>query len=229
MLLRVVGSTPHYYWAAWVKRSCWMISLNWSLFVVSDNSYFPLEVLRTSVEILEEKKMKPKDKLMELASFFVTCEAAERALKHEAEQLGDIPDEFLDPLLATIMEDPVALPSGVIMDRAVISRHLLNDATDPFNRQPLTVEQLKPDTDLKTKIDAWRNKQKSAEPSSSSSLGSSTTPSTTTTTSATSPTTTADGSTSTSSPSSSTTLSPTSNTTSTSSPPRVASSPSPPL
>lgn len=42
----------------------------------------------------------------------------------------------------TLMTDPVRLPSGVIMDRSIIARHLLNSQTDPFNRQPLTEEQL---------------------------------------------------------------------------------------
>lgn len=42
----------------------------------------------------------------------------------------------------TLMTDPVILPSGIIMDRAIIARHLLNSQTDPFNRQPLTEEQL---------------------------------------------------------------------------------------
>ena len=58
----------------------------------------------------------------------------------EEQELGDIPDEFLDPLFATLMKDPVVLPSsGQITDRAVITRHLLSDPIDPFNRQPLKV------------------------------------------------------------------------------------------
>lgn len=44
----------------------------------------------------------------------------------------------------TLMTDPVSLPSGQIMDRSVIMRHLLNSNTDPFNRQPLTEEMLLP-------------------------------------------------------------------------------------
>lgn len=44
----------------------------------------------------------------------------------------------------TLMIDPVELPSGVVMERAIIARHLLNSQTDPFNRQPLTEEELKP-------------------------------------------------------------------------------------
>ena len=40
----------------------------------------------------------------------------------------EAPEEFLDPLMSTIMRDPVRLPtSGNIVDRATISQHLLND------------------------------------------------------------------------------------------------------
>lgn len=42
------------------------------------------------------------------------------------------------------MTDPVLLPSGQVMDRSVIMRHLLNSNTDPFNRQPLTEDMLLP-------------------------------------------------------------------------------------
>ena len=42
------------------------------------------------------------------------------------------------------MRDPVELPGGAIMDRPIIMRHLLNSQTDPFNRQPLSEEELIP-------------------------------------------------------------------------------------
>uniref|UniRef100_A0A670YEE9 Ubiquitin conjugation factor E4 B n=1 Tax=Pseudonaja textilis TaxID=8673 RepID=A0A670YEE9_PSETE len=57
---------------------------------------------------------------------------------------SDAPDEFRDPLMDTLMSDPVRLPSGTIMDRSVILRHLLNSSTDPFNRQTLTENMLEP-------------------------------------------------------------------------------------
>ena len=44
----------------------------------------------------------------------------------------------------TVMLDPVLLPSGTIMDRSVIARHLLNSSTDPFSRQKLTEDMLEP-------------------------------------------------------------------------------------
>uniref|UniRef100_A0A8C9T7G9 Ubiquitin conjugation factor E4 B n=1 Tax=Scleropages formosus TaxID=113540 RepID=A0A8C9T7G9_SCLFO len=62
---------------------------------------------------------------------------------------SDAPDEFKDPLMDTLMSDPVQLPSGHIMDRSVILRHLLNSPTDPFNRQPLTESMLESGTHIK--------------------------------------------------------------------------------
>ena len=58
------------------------------------------------------------------------------------------------------MSDPVILPSGTIMDRAIITRHLLNSNTDPFNRQTLTEDMLVPNLELKERIDAWRKEQR---------------------------------------------------------------------
>ena len=57
---------------------------------------------------------------------------------------GDVPEEFTDALMGSLMEDPVILLSGHIVDRSIISRHLLNSNTDPFSRQPMTEQQLLP-------------------------------------------------------------------------------------
>lgn len=44
-----------------------------------------------------------------------------------------------------VMKDPVLLPtSKVIVDRITIIKHLLSDNTDPFNRKPLTKDELVP-------------------------------------------------------------------------------------
>ncbi|XP_055958481.1 ubiquitin conjugation factor E4 B [Patella vulgata] len=72
---------------------------------------------------------------------------------------GEIPDDFKDPLMDTLMSDPVELPSGNIMDRPIIIRHLLNSQTDPFNRQELTEDKLIPATNLKKRIDDWRREK----------------------------------------------------------------------
>lgn len=40
------------------------------------------------------------------------------------------------------MKDPVKLPSGHILDRVTIHRHLLTDERDPFTRNPLKESEL---------------------------------------------------------------------------------------
>lgn len=70
------------------------------------------------------------------------------------------------------MRDPVRLPtSGVTVDRSTITRHLLSDQSDPFNRIPLNESMLESSictfsvcfdffllyayTELKNKIEEW--------------------------------------------------------------------------
>jgi len=76
------------------------------------------------------------------------------------EEYEDAPDEFIDPMMCELMEDPVLLPtSGNVMDRKHIIRHLLSTPNDPFNRQPLTEEMLKPQIELKGRIDRWKEEK----------------------------------------------------------------------
>ncbi|KAF6775833.1 hypothetical protein AHF37_04407 [Paragonimus kellicotti] len=68
----------------------------------------------------------------------------------------DAPEDFVDPIMGHVMEDPVKLPaSGHVVDRKTIYRHLLNDSTDPFTRQPLKMSQVVPQDELKATIRAW--------------------------------------------------------------------------
>lgn len=73
----------------------------------------------------------------------------------------------------TLMRDPVILPSSrTVIDRATIKSHLLSDSKDPFNRIPLTINEVIPgkppwcfllhridighiDLELKARIDAF--------------------------------------------------------------------------
>jgi ubiquitin conjugation factor E4 B len=73
---------------------------------------------------------------------------------------GDIPSEFCDPLIDTVMEDPVILPSGMTVERSVILRHLANKRVDPFTRKPLEPSQLVPNDDLKRRIQRWKEEQR---------------------------------------------------------------------
>uniref|UniRef100_A0A665VEB8 Ubiquitin conjugation factor E4 A n=1 Tax=Echeneis naucrates TaxID=173247 RepID=A0A665VEB8_ECHNA len=81
--------------------------------------------------------------------------------QQEEETYSDAPDEFLDPIMSTLMLDPVLLPSSnVTVDRSTIARHLLSDQTDPFNRSPLTMDQIRPNEELKQQILQWLDKHK---------------------------------------------------------------------
>ena len=56
---------------------------------------------------------------------------------------NELPDDIMDPIMCSIMKDPILLPSSnKIMDKSVICRYLLSAQEDPFNREPLDIEEL---------------------------------------------------------------------------------------
>ena len=79
--------------------------------------------------------------------------------RRKAEDEVDVPEDFVDPIMQSVMTDPVTLPgSGVVVDRETIRRHLLTgDGTDPFSRTPLDESMLRDATDLRKRIDEWRS------------------------------------------------------------------------
>ena len=78
----------------------------------------------------------------------------------ESELIAEAPDEFLDPILSILMKEPIRLPSsGKVVDRSTIAKHFLSDASDPFNRQPLTMDMLEPQKLLQTQIHNWTMEQ----------------------------------------------------------------------
>jgi ubiquitin conjugation factor E4 B len=98
-------------------------------------------------------------------AFDALPDAVEKALENVAAEeamLGDIPEEFTDPIMQTLMRDPVTLPSGNIVDRATIRQHLLNDPHDPFNRASMTIDDIQSASELKAKVDAWIESKRAA-------------------------------------------------------------------
>ncbi|XP_050589401.1 ubiquitin conjugation factor E4 A [Bombus affinis] len=99
--------------------------------------------------------------LGDLDQFARNVEAAASHKKEEDEILIDAPDEFLDPIMSTLMTDPVVLPSSKItIDRQTIARHLLSDQTDPFNRSPLTMDMVKSNVELQRRVQEWIQQKK---------------------------------------------------------------------
>jgi ubiquitin conjugation factor E4 B len=82
-------------------------------------------------------------------------ERASTRVNADEDLYADAPDEFLDALMATFMKDPVVLPSGNYVDRSTIKQHMLNNPIDPFNRVAMTLDDIKPATELKAKMDNW--------------------------------------------------------------------------
>ncbi|CAD6997110.1 ubiquitin conjugation factor E4 A [Ceratitis capitata] len=97
----------------------------------------------------------------EIADFATKVERMEVQYREEQEFMADAPDEYLDPIMSTLMTDPVTLPSSkVTVDRSTIARHLLSDQTDPFNRAPLTMDKVQPNNELKLKIEVWMEEKR---------------------------------------------------------------------
>ncbi|KAA0186712.1 Ubiquitination factor E4B, partial [Fasciolopsis buskii] len=94
----------------------------------------------------------------ELESFACLGAKADQLARSQADvDYGEVPSEFCDTLISTLMEDPVMLPqSQAIVDRSTIVQHLLNQETDPFNRLPLQECELIPLPDLKKRIAEWK-------------------------------------------------------------------------
>lgn len=133
--------------------------------MANDQRSFSMETFQGAMTRIQKNLLlTPND----IAKFQALAEKAHQItidnLKKD-EDYEDAPDEFIDPMMCELMEDPVLLPtSGKVMDRKHITRHLLSTPNDPFNRMTLTEEMLKPDVELKEKIDEWKrqkqNKQK---------------------------------------------------------------------
>ncbi len=107
-----------------------------------------------------------------IGDFVQKVEKYKEELKEIEIDLVDLPSEFCDPIMMTPIIKPVLLPeSKIFMDEDVITSHLINDETDPFNRTKLTREELSnfnqlPETvtkvqDFIQRLEKWKNDQKS--------------------------------------------------------------------
>ncbi|PLN75483.1 putative ubiquitin fusion degradation protein UfdB [Aspergillus taichungensis] len=119
-------------------------------------SYKPAN-FEKAADILRKWSLKSPEELKRWEILQGKFRDAKAADEQAEEDLGEVPDEFLDPLMYTLMEDPVILPaSRMSIDRSTLRSHLLSDPHDPFNRTPLTMEDVSPDTELKAKIQAFK-------------------------------------------------------------------------
>ncbi len=129
--------------------------------VAKDGRSYKPENFDTASRLLEKYSLKSKEDLVAWQVLKDSFKKAKEIDIQAEEDMGDVPDEFLDPLMYSIMEDPVILPkSRITIDRSTIRSHLLSDPTDPFNRQPMTIEEVVPDLDMIEKIKKFKDERK---------------------------------------------------------------------
>ncbi|KAF2431845.1 putative ubiquitin fusion degradation protein UfdB [Tothia fuscella] len=132
---------------------------NFQLAVARDGRSYKHSTLVHAAEIMAKSStsLKSPDELREFRAMADSIEATKLADDKAEEMLGEIPDEYVDPIMASLMEDPVILPiSRQTVDRSTIMSHLLSDPHDPFNRTPLKIEDVIPNIELKEQIEAFR-------------------------------------------------------------------------
>jgi len=124
--------------------------------MAKDGFYGDGSPLKKAIGTVVKYNMLNAEEVQALTTLLESTEKARQATVDLDAILEDAPNEFMDPLLLTLMRDPVKLPtSGTVVDRSTIATQLLNNELDPFNRQPLQLKDVIPDVELKTRIDEW--------------------------------------------------------------------------
>ncbi|CAK7206515.1 Ubiquitin conjugation factor E4 [Sporothrix eucalyptigena] len=124
--------------------------------VASDGRSYKPEIFESATRILTNKGLMDQEKLQAWDVLRGKFAKAKELIDQAETDLGEIPAEFEDPIMGDLMKDPVILPSRHIVDRSTIVQHLLSDPKDPFTRQPMTVDDVIPATELKQQIEEWK-------------------------------------------------------------------------
>lgn len=119
-------------------------------------------LLRSAVKTCQKLNLLTGESIAAFETLPALVERAAVAAQEDEDLLVDAPPEFMDALLASYMSDPIILPSGHYVDRSTITQHLLNDPTDPFSRKEMTVEDIKPATELKERMTKWLEEKRAA-------------------------------------------------------------------
>jgi ubiquitin conjugation factor E4 B len=137
------------------------ISQNFIDAVARDGRSYKPKTFDSASRILTRFSIKSDEELKAWEDLKARFQKAKELDDQDEEDLGEIPDEFLDPIMATLMKDPVILPmSRQTVDRSTIRSHLLSDPHDPFNRSPLKIEDVVEDTERKAQILAFREEMR---------------------------------------------------------------------
>ena len=122
---------------------------------LAESGYYDVELLPRCAATLRRLAALSSSQLDALDKLASAAAVAREALSLDDGLENEAPEEFVDPLTAELMKSPVELPSGHVVDDSTIRQHLLNELSDPFSRQPLEPENVKPLPDLKKRIEEW--------------------------------------------------------------------------
>jgi ubiquitin conjugation factor E4 B len=132
------------------------VSDNFVMAVARDGRSYKPATFDAASRLLQRLNIKSGDQVAQWENLKAKFKKAKEMDDQAEEDLGEIPEELLDPLLYSLMRDPVILPvSRTTVDRSTIRSHLLSDPHDPFNRSPLKIEDVVDDVEMKAKVDAF--------------------------------------------------------------------------
>lgn len=134
-----VDNNPHY-------KNAVLISM------VEDDGCFDLSHFIWAVDYANNEQLFKRGKYNSLVHMVSQLKDYKNHFDMINSAIDDCPEEFLDSLMDTIMQDPVILPSGNRCDRSSIIRQLSISPIDPFTRSPLTIDMVKSDPELKERI-----------------------------------------------------------------------------
>ena len=156
--------------------------------VAKDERSYKQNNIDQATKILKTRGLKSPAEISNWMALGDKFAKAKELNEQEEEDFGEIPDEFtgksmlsisfqartdghLDPLMAILMTDPVILPSSrVTLDRSTIQSHLLSDPTDPYNRVPLKIEDVIPNTELLAQVKAFKAEKKAKRAAQASAM-----------------------------------------------------------
>ncbi|KAI1863316.1 uncharacterized protein JN550_009636 [Neoarthrinium moseri] len=124
--------------------------------IAEDGRSYKPQNFEEATKILGTRSLKSPEELAVFDRLKQKVKSAKEIADQAELDLGEVPSDFEDPLLGTLMTDPVILPSNNIVDRSTIVQQLLANPLDPFTRSPMTINDVVPADDLRERIQAWK-------------------------------------------------------------------------
>ncbi|KAL2263711.1 hypothetical protein VTK26DRAFT_5467 [Humicola hyalothermophila] len=128
--------------------------------IAADGRSYKASTMTATANILRGKHLKDEKEIREWEALSAKFESAKEILDKDDMDYDDAPPEFEDPIMGILMTDPVVLPSKHVVDRSTIVQHLLSDPKDPYTRQPMTIEDVVEDVELRERIEAWKRERR---------------------------------------------------------------------